>query len=283
LAIDPDYAHAHAWLGYAYAMLGFEEFGALPLEQAIPPARAAALRAVELDDTLPDAHMSRAIVATLYDWDWALAQREFDRGMALGSSGPAQHWYALYLCAMGHAEEAQQVISRAQVNDPLSVTIQVSVGRCLHYARRLDEAAQVFRAHLDLNPDSYQGYVALARNSVARGNLEEVVATTNQAIQNIGRRPILLAYAGEARQVGAPGGGQGPLAELREMGTSASCRRYSRPDSLRVRSLTRDSGFGSRPAINGRAGAYFFRPIPNGDWLRRREVQGLVKRVGVPG
>jgi TolB-like protein len=84
LELDPDYAHAHAWLGYAYAMLGFEEFGVLAPEQAIPPARAAALRAVELDDTLPDAHLTRGIVATLYDWDWDLAQREYDRGMALG-------------------------------------------------------------------------------------------------------------------------------------------------------------------------------------------------------
>jgi serine/threonine-protein kinase len=285
LAIDPDYAHAHAWLGYAYAMLGFEEFGALPSEQAIPLARAAALRAVELDDTLPDAHMTRAIVATLYDWDWALAQREYDRGMALGSSGPAQHWYALFLCAMSHAEEAQQVIRRAQVTDPLSVTIQVSVGRCLHYARRLDEAAQVFRAHLELNPDSYQGYVALARNSLARGSLEEAVATANQGIQNIGRRPILLAHAGEAHgRLGHGAEAQALLAELREMGT----QRYV-PEILQALILFGlgefDAGFRLwEQACDQRSGwCVFLQAGPEFDWVRDdARYQALVKRVGVP-
>ncbi len=285
LVIDPDYAQAHAWLGYAYAMLGFEEFGALPSEQAIPPARAAALRAVELDDALPDAHMTRAIVATLYDWDWALAQREFDQGMALGSSGPAQHWYALFLCAMGHAEEAQQVIRRAQVNDPLSVTIQVSVGRCLHYARRLDEAAQVFRAHLDLNPDSYQGYVALARNSLARGNIDEVGATTNQAIQNIGRRPIILAYAGEAHgRLGHRAEAKALLAELREMGT----QRYV-PEIFQALILFGleefDAGFQLwEQACDQRSGwCVFLTADPEWDWLRDdARYKALVKRVGMP-
>jgi serine/threonine-protein kinase len=285
LELDPNYAHAHAWLGYAYAMLGLEEFGVLPPEQAIPPARAAALRAVELDDGLPDAHLTRGIVATLYDWDWHLAQREYDRGMALGSSGPAQHWYALFLCITGHAEEALQVIRRAQVTDPLSVTIQVSVGRCLHYARRLEEAAEVLRAHLELNPDSYQGYATLARNSSARRSFEELVTTAERAMQAIGRRPIFLAYAGAAHgRLGRRSEAGAFLAELRELATRGYVPEIFQ--SLILFGLEDyDAGFRLwEQACDRRSGwCVFLQADPDWDWLREEpRFQRLLKRVGVP-
>jgi serine/threonine-protein kinase len=285
LELDPDYAHAHAWLGYAYAMLGLEEFGVLPPEQAIPPARAAALRAVELDDTLPDAHLTRGIVATLYDWDWDLAQREYDRGMALGSSGPAQHWYALFLCIIGHAEEAMQVIRRAQVTDPLSVTIQVSVGRCLYYARRFDEAADSLRAHLEVNPDSYQAYVELARLSLARERFEEAIVTTQRAIEMIGRQPILLGFLGQAlARSGHKAEAQALLTELQEMAT----RRYV-PEPFQALILFGLEEFDEgwriwERACDQRAGwCAFLQADPEWDWLREEpRFQGLLRRVGVP-
>jgi len=285
LELDPDYAHAHAWLGYSYAMLGLEEFGVLPPEQAIPPARAAALRAVELDDGLADAHLTRGIVATIYDWDWDLAQREYDRGIALGSSGPAQHWYALFLCITGHAEEALQVIRRAQVTDPLSVTIQVSVGRCLHYARRLEEAAEVLRAHLELNPDSYQGYATLARNASARGSFEELVTTAERAMQAIGRRPIFLAYAGAAHgRLGRRSEAGAFLAELRELATRGYVPEIFQ--SLILFGLEDyDAGFRLwERACDRRSGwCVFLQADPDWDWLREEpRFQGLLRRVGVP-
>jgi len=198
VALDPLYAEAHAWLSYGYAMQGFDEFGILPATEMMPKAKAAALRALELDDALGDAHFVRAVVAMLYDWDWALAQAEFSRAMSLpGLSALAQHWYALFLCAMGHADQGLQVVLRAQVLDPLSVTVQASVGRALHYARRFDEAIACFRKHLSLNPDSMQGYVALSRSHSARGTWVEGLAEVEQGINILGSRPLLLAYAGQ--------------------------------------------------------------------------------------
>jgi serine/threonine-protein kinase len=198
VALDPLYAEAHAWLSYGYAMQGFDEFGILPATEMMPKAKAAALRALELNDALGDAHFVRAVVALLYDWDWALAQAEFSRAMSLpGLSALAQHWYALFLCAMGHADQGLQVVLRAQVLDPLSLTIQASVGRALHYARRFDEAIACFRKHLSLNPDSMQGYVALSRSHSARGNWVEGLAEVEQGINILGSRPLLLAYAGQ--------------------------------------------------------------------------------------
>jgi serine/threonine-protein kinase len=285
LALDPDYAQAHAWFGYAYAMLGFEEFGAMPPEQAIPLARAAALRAVELDETVADAHLTRAIVATLYDWDWDLAQREYDRGMALGSSGPCQHWYALYLCAMGHAEEAMQVIRRVQVTDPLSVAVQVSVGRCLHFARRLDEADAVLRAHIEVNPGSYQGYVALIRNSLSRGRLEEAILVEEQATKAIGRRPVLMAYAGEAHgRLGHRAEAELRLNELREMAS----QRYVPEIFQGIIHLgleDYDTGYGLLEEACARRSGWcvFLQADPEWDWQREDpRFQRVVRRVGVP-
>jgi tetratricopeptide (TPR) repeat protein len=81
VAADPNYAQAHAWLAYAYAMMGFDEFGLLPSGDTIPKVRAAATRAIELDDTLGDAHFAQALLAALYDWDWPRAQAEFERAV----------------------------------------------------------------------------------------------------------------------------------------------------------------------------------------------------------
>jgi len=197
-ALDPDYAEAHAWLGYGYAMLGFDLFGVLPPREAMPKAKAAAIRAIELDDTLGDAHFVRALVAWLYDWEWLLAQSEFARAMSLpGLSALAQHWYALFLCFLGHPDQGLQVILRAQVLDPLSITVQTTVGRCLYFGRRYDEAIARFHRHLELNPDSMQGYVELGRARLAQGNLVEGLAEVEQGINRIGRSPLLLSLAGQ--------------------------------------------------------------------------------------
>jgi tetratricopeptide (TPR) repeat protein len=199
VAVDSNYALAHAWLAYGYAMLGFDEFALDPPLDMMPKARAAANRAIELDDSLGDAHFARALVATLYDWDWSLAQGEFELAMeSVSASSLAQHWYALFLCGMGRPDQALQIILRAQILDPLSLTVQVSVGRCLHYARRFDEAIERFRSHLELNPDSLQGYTCIARSLLVQRRLQEVVSQVDQGISIIGRLPILLSYSAQA-------------------------------------------------------------------------------------
>jgi serine/threonine protein kinase/tetratricopeptide (TPR) repeat protein len=199
VAADPNYALAHAWLAYGYAMLGFDEFALdAPLEM-MPKARTAANRAIELDDSLGDAHFARALVATLYDWDWSLAQGEFELAMeSVSASSLAQHWYALFLCGMGRPDQALQIILRAQILDPLSLTVQVSVGRCLHFARRFDEAIERFRSHLELNPASLQGYTCIARSLLVERRLEETISEVERGIARMGRLPILLAYSGQA-------------------------------------------------------------------------------------
>jgi len=224
IALDPEYAQAYAWLSYAYAMLGFDEFGVLPVQEAMPKARAAAVRAVELDATLGDAHFARAVVATLYEWDWPLAQAEFERAVGLAATTAlARPWYALFLCAMGRTDQGLQVSLHARLMDPLSPVVQVVVGRCLHYARRYDEAVRVFRTHLEVNPGSLHGCLALARTYLAQGSFAEALAEVERGTTALGRIPLLLVFAGHAHAaLGDHDQALRLLAELRELGT----RRY---------------------------------------------------------
>ncbi|HEU5039197.1 MAG TPA: protein kinase [Gemmatimonadales bacterium] len=227
VAADPQYAQAHAWLAYGYALLGFDEFSVMAPMEAMPKARAAAIRAVELDDSLGDAHFARALCAFLYEWDWGRARDEFERAMSAESASTlAQHWYALFLCASGQPDRGLQVARRAQTLDPLSLTVQVTVGRCLYYARRFEEAIDVFRLHLEQNPTSIQGYVTLYRALKCRGMLAEALLALERGINFLGRVPILLACAGYAHaQVGQR---DQALALLEELGQLAE-RRYVPP------------------------------------------------------
>jgi TolB-like protein/Tfp pilus assembly protein PilF len=220
VAVDPGYAQGHAWLAYAHAVAGFDEFGALPPAESTPKARAAAIRAVELDDSLSDAHLARALTAFLYEWDWALARNEFERVVGAGfMPAHAQHWYALFLCACGQFDEALQVARRAETLDPLSLTVQVTVGRCLYFGRRFDEAISTLRLHLERNPTSIQGYVSLYRVLRMRGMLAEALLELERGVSIIGRVPVLLACAGNVHaQLGQRQQALALLEELRQLG-----------------------------------------------------------------
>jgi eukaryotic-like serine/threonine-protein kinase len=219
VAVDPEYAQAQAWLSYGYAVLAFDEFGVMSPLEALPKARAAATRAVALDNSLGDAHFARALSAFLYEWDWPLARNEFELAMNAGSaSALAQHWHALFLCADGHPDRALQVAFRARILDPLSLTVQVTVARCLYYDRRFEEAADLCRLHLEGNPASIQGYVALYRVLKQRGMLEAALLELERGISVIGRVPILLACAGFAHaRLGHPDQALALLEELRRV------------------------------------------------------------------
>jgi serine/threonine protein kinase len=221
IAVDPGYAQGHAWLAYAYAVVGFDEFGLLPPAEVMPKARAAAARAVELDASLGEAHLARALSAFLYEWNWALAREEFDRVITAGPMPAyAQHWYAIFLCACGHPDEGLQVARRAQTLDPLSLTVEVTVARCLYYGRRFDDAIGILRSHLERNPGSIQGYVTLYRALRMGGMLPEALLELERGISLLGRVPILLSWAGNVHaRLGRREQALALLEELRQLGT----------------------------------------------------------------
>ena len=220
IAVDPDYAQGHAWLAYGLTVVGFDEFGVHSPVDVMPKARAAAARAVELDASLGDAHLVRALSAFLYEWDWALAREEFDRVITAGPMPPyAQHWYAIFLCASGHPDEGLQVARRAHTLDPLSLTVEVTVARCLYYGRRFDDAIDILRSHLVRNVGSIQGYVTLYRALRMGGMLPEALLELERGISVMGRVPILLSCAGNLHaRLGQREQALALLEELRQVG-----------------------------------------------------------------
>ena len=153
LAADPAYAPAYSGLADAYALLGSNPTIAITRRDAMEKARAAALKAVAIDDNLADAHTSLAFIHWHYDWNWPAAEKEFQRALQLNPSYPtAHHWYAFYLVSQDRMDEAVEEIRRAQQTDPLSLIINTDAAQILYFARHYDQAIEQAKRVLEMDP-----------------------------------------------------------------------------------------------------------------------------------
>jgi eukaryotic-like serine/threonine-protein kinase len=225
---DPSYAAAYSGLADAYVSLGFSfDVGSLPPHEAIPKAKAAAMRALALDDALAEAHNSLGHMKLHYDWDWPGAETEFRRSLEL-NPGYAQshHWYSHFLAASGRLEDSIAEGKRAQELDLLSPTMNLHVGWNALFARRYDEALGEFAKTLELQRDyglahSYRGLTFEQQGKYAEA-LEELHKSARLLEGNvvvaaaIGRVHALAGNRSEARRV---------LADLRQEST----RRFINP------------------------------------------------------
>ena len=149
---DPGNPLSYAGLADTYNMLA--DYTQLPSEQALPKAQAAAAKALELDDSLAEAHASLAWSKLHFGWDWSGAEREFRRAIELKPGYATSHqWYAELLAATGRFDEALAEMRHAQELDPLSAVIHIGIGRMLYLARRYDQAAQQLRSAVELYPN----------------------------------------------------------------------------------------------------------------------------------
>jgi eukaryotic-like serine/threonine-protein kinase len=199
IARDPTYAAAHAERAACWALRGFEEFMDLPPHEAMPQAKAAASRALEIDPTLAEAHGWLAVVATLYDWDWADAETRFRRAIKSRPEHSIAHvWYAIFLGAMGRHEESIRLILRAEALDPISQLIHLSVGRCYFFAGEYDRALVQFRATLEMEPHDGLVYPWIGRALCAKGMYREAAADLEMGLSVAGPSPLMLEVAGYA-------------------------------------------------------------------------------------
>jgi TolB-like protein/Tfp pilus assembly protein PilF len=149
---DPGYARAYAGLADTYALMSI--YNMVRPREFMPKARAAALRAVELDERLAEAHTSLAVIAQNYDWDWQSVEKEYRRAIELDPNYPtAHHWYAESLALEGRFDEAFVEIERARQLDPLSLIIATDHGAILYFSRQYDRAIEQLRAVLDMEPN----------------------------------------------------------------------------------------------------------------------------------
>ncbi len=179
---DPTYAPAYAGLADCYAQLGYGSY--ISPDDSFPRARAAAMRALELDATLAEAHASLGFVRMYYDWDFTEAEAEYKRAFELNPNYAIAHqWYAYLLTAMERpAADAEREIAIAKQLDPLSVPINIDHAYILHYYERNDEALRSVRLALEMNPRFPPGHFWLGRIYTAEGRYSDAEA----ALHNIG-------------------------------------------------------------------------------------------------
>jgi serine/threonine-protein kinase len=167
---DPTFAPAYAGIGDAYVQLGGAAYAYRRPADTYPPARAAAERALQLDSTLADAHVTLAQVAGAYEWDWARAERSFRTAIALDPTYPtAHHLYSVLLVSVGRTEEALREAERARELDPLTPVITGNAARVAYFARRYDDAVAGYRTTLALGLSGGWAHVGIAMARAAQG------------------------------------------------------------------------------------------------------------------
>jgi len=182
IAHDPGYASAYAGLAETYGLLSF--YGGASSKEAFPKAKAAALKAVELDGSLAEAHAALGFVLFYGDWDWAAAERELKRAVELKPSYvTSHHWYAEYLSAMGRHDEAIAEIKRAQELDPLSPLLFAIGEEVCVLARRYDEVIAQSQKALELDSNYALAHGNLADGFLGKGMYKEAAAEYIKADQ----------------------------------------------------------------------------------------------------
>jgi tetratricopeptide (TPR) repeat protein len=173
---DPNYARAYAGLADTYALMS--SWSLVPQAEAIPKARAAALRAMQLDDGLAEAHTSLALIAENYDYDWQTAEKEYRRAIQLDPQYATAHqWYAECLSFQGRFPEALEESERARQLDPLSLIIATDHAVILYFAREYDRAIEQFRAVLAMEPNFGRAHMVVYAY-VEKGMFPEALAET---------------------------------------------------------------------------------------------------------
>jgi serine/threonine protein kinase/tetratricopeptide (TPR) repeat protein len=177
---DPMYALPYAGLADYYSILPFYT-SALP-DEVFPKAKAAISKALELDDSLAEAHASLAYILTYYDWNWAEAEREFQRSLTLNpNDATVHHRYSRYLSSLGRIDEALNEIRKAQELDPLSPVIRANVGVIYYFGRQYDLAIAQLRKVLEEHPNFSVAHWGLGLVYEQKGMLSEAIAELEKA------------------------------------------------------------------------------------------------------
>jgi serine/threonine-protein kinase len=192
---DPAYALAYVGLADCYVLGAGAASGA----EAFSKAKAAALKALEIDETLAEAHATLGAVKMFYEWDLRAAETEFKRAIALSPNYPsAYQWYADALTVTGRAEEALGQMRQAQELDPLALSVIRDAGRIYYYTRRFEEAARHCRKALELDPGFYPAVMTLGDTLLQQKNYREAVANYQRAVdlsRGMGLMRAMLAHA----------------------------------------------------------------------------------------
>ena len=199
---DPAYAQAFAGLADAYGAIGLGLYEGPPPLEIMPKAKAAALKAIEIDETLPEAHLSLALVKMQFDFDWTGAESELKRAIALNSNyAPAYQWFVLYHLIMNRFDDALADARKAQELDPLSLIIYTNIARTLYYSRKFDLAIEQLKSALELDKNLLSAHILLGLCYENKKMYKEAIAEFNSTVPLTNNAPWSIAALGHAYAV----------------------------------------------------------------------------------
>ena len=224
---DSNYALAYAGLADCYGILGAAIVGTIPTSDVAPKAEAAAKRAVELDPTLAETQTALATVQFNDDWNWKAAETGFRHAIQLNPSYATAHQrYSLYLIAMGRTEESLAEMNRARSLDPLSLSVNFSLGWRLYMARQYDQAISQLLNTIEMDPTYLLAHIVLGQCYEQQGRYPEAIIELQKAASLSPDSPPVLAALGHAyAAAGKRAEAQQMLVQLK----SLSARRYVSP------------------------------------------------------
>ena len=192
IAKDPEYAQAYA--GLADSFFGLGDLAFSPPNEVFPRARAAAMRALELNPALGEPHATLGSIKYRYEKDWVGAEQEFKRAISLSPNYATAHqWYALYLAVLGRNAEAVIEVRKAQQADPLSLMVQNVAGWVLYYARQYDRAEEQLLKVVDLDPNFPPAHWTLGHVYLQNGKLQAAIDEAQKAVTLSGGAPRYIA------------------------------------------------------------------------------------------
>ncbi len=196
--LDPNYALAYAGLAEAYGFLA-SSTGGQPPREAYPKAKSAAMKALELDETLGEAHCTLGFFRLLFDWDFAAAEQEFKRAIEL-SPNFANAWdgYGFYYKATSQSESSIAACQRAQELEPLSLFITLSLAWAYYFARQYDRAMEQGRKALDMDPNFGFAYWHRGMAHIQQKKFTDAITALRKAISLSGPATTFISYLGYA-------------------------------------------------------------------------------------
>jgi len=198
--VDAGYSLAYAGIADCYNLLG--SYGDVSPREAFPRARASAMKALELDPNLAEAHTSLAYALQNFYWDWKGAEREYERAAKLNPSyATTFHWYGGFLMLMGRFDEAIKAREHARELDPLSPSIQASLGSPYLLSRRYDEAIAIYKQSLELEPDYSRAHLSLGWSYLGKGLFKEAIDSFELGTSKSGNDPSYSSELGYAYAV----------------------------------------------------------------------------------
>jgi TolB-like protein len=192
---DPTYARGYAGLADCYHILGY--YNTLSPKEAYPKAKAAALKALELDPSLAEPHASLGVIHRDYEWNWAAAETEFQRAIELNPGYvEAYHWRTTLFGMLGRKQEALEGKAGALAMDPLSVVIRTDLARMLYFFRDYDRSLQEFQAAIEMDPNFGSAHLWMAHVYQQKGLVDGALSELKEGLRLSGESAYALAKLG---------------------------------------------------------------------------------------